>query len=72
MAHLDLSDEEREALTRHLREHISESRYPFAPALRLLKSVLATLNPQPEPMVVQSVADRYPVPATKRKRRTSQ
>jgi hypothetical protein len=72
MAQLDLSDEEREALTHHLREHISESWYPFAPALQPLKSVLAKLNPQPEPEVVQSVADRYPVPASKRKRRTSQ
>lgn len=66
MARLDLSDKEREALTRYLREHISESRYPFAPALRPLKSVLrGETEPSRvcrEPVVVQSVADRYPVP----------
>ncbi len=49
MAHLELSDEERGALTVHLRQHIRESRYPFSLALRPLKAILAKLDPQPQP-----------------------
>jgi hypothetical protein len=44
---LDLSDEEREALTSHLRAHIRESQYPFAPALLPLRGVLEKLDPKP-------------------------
>jgi len=54
---LDLTDEERDALTRHLRQHIRESRYPLAPALQPLKSILEKLEPsQPraEPMPVRT------------------
>jgi hypothetical protein len=60
---LDLTDDEREALTRHLRAHIAADPYPFAPRLKPLKSVLAKLDPQavrpplPEPK-------RYPIPST--------
>jgi hypothetical protein len=48
MSQLEFSDDERDALTRHLREHIGNSRFPFDPALRPLKSILAKLDPQPE------------------------
>jgi hypothetical protein len=72
MAHLELSNEERDVLAEHLREHIAQTRYPLAPTIRPLKSILAKLDPQPAPEVVPSVAARYPVPASKRKRRASQ
>jgi hypothetical protein len=45
MAHFELSDEEREVPTRHLREHIANTRFPSAPVLRPLKSVPTKLDP---------------------------
>jgi len=54
---LDLTDEEQEALARHLRQHIRQARYPLAPALDPLKSILEKLDPtQPksEPMPVRT------------------
>jgi hypothetical protein len=45
---LNLSDEERAALTRHLCEHIRHTAHPFAESYELLKSILAKLDPQSE------------------------
>lgn len=57
---LDLSDEEAAALTNHLRarlpaarQAIDYARYPLAPRLDPLKSILAKLDPpkpRPEPL----------------------
>ena len=47
---LELSDEEAAALVRHLRHAIDEARYPLAPPLDPLKSILAKLDPpKPQP-----------------------
>jgi len=72
MAHLELTDEEREALPNFLRRSIDADPFLLAPRLRPLKSVQPKLDPRPEAEVVPSVAGRYPVPTTKRKRRPSQ
>lgn len=41
-------------------DHAAADPFPFAPAIRPLKSVLAKLDPQPAPEPTPSVADRYP------------
>ena len=49
---LDLSDEEAAALVRHLRQALDYHRYPLAPRLDPLKSILDKLEPpkpRPEP-----------------------
>ena len=47
---LELSDEEAAALTRHLRHAIDDARFPYAPRLDPLKSILAKLEPpKPQP-----------------------
>jgi hypothetical protein len=45
---LNLSEEERAALTRHLCEHIRYTAHPFAQSYELLKSILTKLDPQLE------------------------
>jgi hypothetical protein len=45
---LNLSDEERAALARHLCEHIRHTAHPFAESYELLKSILIKLDPQSE------------------------
>jgi hypothetical protein len=45
---LNLSDDERAALTRHLCEHIRHTAHPFAESYELLKSILIKLDPQSE------------------------
>jgi hypothetical protein len=45
---LDLSEEERIALTRHLCEHIRHTAHPFAESYELLKAILTKLDPQSE------------------------
>jgi hypothetical protein len=50
---LDLTDEEAAALTKHLRQVFDYARYPLAPRLDPLKSVLAKIEPpapQREPL----------------------
>ena len=42
--------------------HDADDPFPFAPAIQPLKSVLASLDPQPAPEPTPSVADRYPSP----------
>jgi hypothetical protein len=41
---LDLTDDEARALARHLRDALDYARYPFAPRLDPLKSVLAAVE----------------------------
>jgi hypothetical protein len=51
--HLDLSDDEAAALTKHLRQALDYARYPLAPRLDPLKAILAKLDPpapKPEPL----------------------
>ena len=43
---LDLTDEERGALIRLLRPMVDEARYPFAPSLAPLRSILEKLDPR--------------------------
>ena len=45
---LNLSDDERAALTRYLCEHIRHIAHPFADSYELLKSILIKLDPQSE------------------------
>ena len=45
---LNLSEEERAALTRHLCEHIRHTAHPFAESYELLKSILTKLDPELE------------------------
>jgi hypothetical protein len=49
--HLDLSDDEAAALTKHLRQAIDEARYPLVPRLDPLKAILDPPAPQPEPLL---------------------
>jgi hypothetical protein len=45
--HLDLTDEETAALTQELHETVERDRYPFSPRIRMLRAILAKLNPEP-------------------------
>ena len=45
---LELTDEERAALVKHLRQTLDYARFPLAPRLDPLKSILAKLDP-PKP-----------------------
>jgi hypothetical protein len=50
---LDLTDEEAEALVRHLRSAIANDRFPLAPRHAPIKAILAKLEPPmptPEPL----------------------
>ena len=42
---LDLTDEERNALTQHLRVHIRVTPYPSAASLPLIKGILGKIDP---------------------------
>jgi hypothetical protein len=57
--HLELTDHEAAALTKHLRQALDYYRYPFAPRLDPLKSVLAKLEP-PKPLPPLPVGDAGP------------
>src|SRR3954452_11088095 len=48
----NLSPDERGELLKLLRDTIAADRYPLSRRIRNLKSVLAKLDPQPEPVVV--------------------
>jgi hypothetical protein len=50
--HLELTDDEARALTKHLRQAIDYARYPLAPRLDPLKAILAKIDspPRPEPL----------------------
>jgi hypothetical protein len=46
--HLDLTDDQTEALIRELRNIIPNDRYPLSPRIVALKEILAQLRPEPE------------------------
>jgi hypothetical protein len=45
--HLDLSDEESDALARLLRRAIDDDRYPLSPRVQMLKGILQKIRPEP-------------------------
>ena len=45
--HLDLSDDETDALTRLLRHAIDDDRYPLSTRIRTLQGILDKLDPPP-------------------------
>jgi hypothetical protein len=45
--HLDLPDQEGEALARLLRNAIDDDRYPLSPRVQTPKAILAKIQPQP-------------------------
>lgn len=60
---LDLTEDEREPLTSHLRAHIAADPYPFAPRLKPLKRNLEKLDPPPVRAPLPE-PKRYPIPST--------
>jgi hypothetical protein len=52
--HLELTDEQTEALIRELSQLIDGDRYPLSPRIVVLKEILGMLRPEPE---------REPLPA---------
>jgi hypothetical protein len=57
MQHLDLSDEEADALAQELHNIVENDRYPFSPRIRTLRAILAKLSPEPvrEPLPSRKV-----------------
>jgi hypothetical protein len=55
--HLDLTDEEADALLRELHEIVENDRYPFSPRIRTLRAILGKLRPEParEPLPPRKV-----------------
>ena len=47
MQHLELSDEEADALAQELHDIVENDRYPFSPRIRMLRAILAKLRPEP-------------------------
>jgi hypothetical protein len=45
--HLELTDEQTEALTRELSQIIDRDRYPLSPRIVALKEILGQLRPEP-------------------------
>jgi hypothetical protein len=45
--HLELTDEQTEALIRELSQIVQNDRYPFSPRIRVLKDILGQLRPEP-------------------------
>jgi hypothetical protein len=46
--HIELTDEQTEALIRELSQLIDGHRYPLSPRIRVLKEILRQLRPEPE------------------------
>jgi hypothetical protein len=46
--HLELTDEQTEALIRELSQLIDGDRYPLSPGIRVLKEILGMMRPEPE------------------------
>ena len=46
---LDLTNDEREALIRYLRDGIERDRFPLSPRLEPIRAILAKLEPPPTP-----------------------
>jgi hypothetical protein len=47
VTHLELTDEQTEALIRELSQIIDGDRYPLSPRIRVLKEILGKLRPEP-------------------------
>jgi hypothetical protein len=47
MAHLELTDEQTEALIRELSQIIDGDRHPLSPRIRVLKEILGMVRPEP-------------------------
>jgi hypothetical protein len=47
MTHLDLTDDEDQALATALRRIIADDRYPLSPRVLTLKAILAKIRPDP-------------------------
>jgi hypothetical protein len=45
--HLELTDEQTEALIRELSQIIDGDRYPLSPRIKVLKEILGMLRPEP-------------------------
>jgi hypothetical protein len=45
--HLELTDEQTEALIRELSQIIENDRYPLSPRIRVLRDILGQLRPEP-------------------------
>jgi hypothetical protein len=67
---LDLTDDERDALIRFLRDAIEGTRYPMSPRLAALRAILAKLEEQPSPRVPPPSARETPTPPAQRPRRS--
>ncbi len=66
---LDLTDDEKQALARLLRNTIDEARYPLSPRLVPLKAILTKLDP-PEPRLEPPPPLKaYDAPKIRRRRR---
>jgi len=48
MTHLELTDEQTEALIRELSQIVQNDRYPLSPRIVALKEILGQLRPEPE------------------------
>jgi hypothetical protein len=46
--HIELTDEQAEALTRELSQIIENDRYPYSPRIVALKEILGQLRPEPK------------------------
>jgi hypothetical protein len=67
---LELSDEEKQVLAKHLHSYLDYHRYPFSREIRPLKAVLERLDPpkpKPEPTPIKIYA---PPKATAKQRRS--
>jgi hypothetical protein len=47
MQHLELSDEEADALAQELHDIVENDRYPYSPRIRTPRAILAKLRPEP-------------------------
>ena len=47
--HLELTDQQTEALIRELSQTIDGDRYPLSPRIRVLKEILGMMRPEPAP-----------------------
>ena len=70
MLHLELSDEEADALAQELHDIVENDRYPYSPRIRTLRAILAKLRPEParEPMPPRKVYAPPRGTTTKRRR----
>jgi hypothetical protein len=69
MPTIDLSDDERTALTAAVRRAIDEDRYPLSPRLAPLKAALAKLDPGSVPHVVEPLPPLPTGPSVGNRRR---